>query len=499
MAAGAGEYRWHRYAKSALHNPLRGPLHYPQQTPYTLLLRTRILHIAVLLARGLLPDLTLSLCTAVLLARGLLPDASAPAAVNAQSAHAVKITLELPKSPAKGGDEATMLAQASAVSAAGPAAAAAAAAESAARAAPDSATVPSALVQEATEPEPEAAEAAAAPAPAVEEAAAADEQPAAAAPVPPPAASAVPAAAGADAAPALAVTEAAAATWEAALPFTLTLDVDFASIGDHEAFKQDLIRDVAAAGNLDPKYVKIAGLRAGSVIVDVLIAPEAGEAAKIVESLKEQAGSPTSRLRQGKLTSKTKGLTTAPANGAPAVSADLVALNRPDLEGRISSNEPAGGEAHAPAAAATDGAAVQELEEKLEAAQDELDTLKFEHAKLIKDSAAHVAELEQEIEELKDKLEGEQFDHAKFRKDSMAHVAELEKDLANLRQEFDGARQACRELEATLEKNGVAPLPCCFRVFAIAVATIVTTTMAMTSAITTWLTLQLEQVLPSPE
>jgi hypothetical protein len=85
-----------------------------------------------------------------------------------------------------------------------------------------------------------------------------------------------------------------------AVAFTLTLDVDLNLIDDHEAFKQDVINDVATAANVNgtqftcftststkstntdrlaavalrlrylsvsaAKYMKIAALRAGSVI-----------------------------------------------------------------------------------------------------------------------------------------------------------------------------------------------------------------------------------------
>ena len=36
-----------------------------------------------------------------------------------------------------------------------------------------------------------------------------------------------------------------------AVPFTLTLDVDLNLIDDHEAFKQDVINDVATAANVN--------------------------------------------------------------------------------------------------------------------------------------------------------------------------------------------------------------------------------------------------------
>jgi hypothetical protein len=97
------------------------------------------------------------------------------------------------------------------------------------------------------------------------------------------------------------------------MPFTLTLDVDLKSVGDKEAFKRGVIGDVASAAKIDAKHVKVTALRAGSVIVDMLIAKEAGDAQKIVRDLEEQLKSPNSLLMQGKLTSKTKKGTSAAA------------------------------------------------------------------------------------------------------------------------------------------------------------------------------------------
>ena len=99
-------------------------------------------------------------------------------------------------------------------------------------------------------------------------------------------------------------------SWKDAVLFTLTLDVDFATIGDYEGLKQGVLWDVADAAKVDVKYIKIQGLRAGSVIVDLLIAPEVGEPHKVLQDLREQASSLGSRLLKGKLTSKTKGLST---------------------------------------------------------------------------------------------------------------------------------------------------------------------------------------------
>jgi len=68
-----------------------------------------------------------------------------------------------------------------------------------------------------------------------------------------------------------------------------------------------LFADVSTAANIDKKHVKVTALRAGSVIVDMLIAKEAGDPHKIVQGLEEQLRWPDSLLRMGKLTRKTKG------------------------------------------------------------------------------------------------------------------------------------------------------------------------------------------------
>ena len=118
----------------------------------------------------------------------------------------------------------------------------------------------------------------------------------------------------------------AAVSWHEAVLLTLTLDVDFNLIGDHEAFKQDVIKDVATAANVHAKYMKIAALRAGSVIVDMLIASEAGEATKIVQGLVEQLMTPDSPLMRGKFTSKTKSLNPSPDAVAESAKRRLASL-----------------------------------------------------------------------------------------------------------------------------------------------------------------------------
>jgi hypothetical protein len=51
--------------------------------------------------------------------------------------------------------------------------------------------------------------------------------------------------------------------WKRAAPFTLTLDVDLKSIGDKEAFKEEVAKDIANAAGIEVKHVQISALRAG--------------------------------------------------------------------------------------------------------------------------------------------------------------------------------------------------------------------------------------------
>ena len=91
-------------------------------------------------------------------------------------------------------------------------------------------------------------------------------------------------------------------------PFTLTLDADFASIGDRGEYTQSLTQDLAFAAKTDAKYFKVVSLRAGSIINDVLVAPSAGDPSRVVQDLRAQLDDPGSRLMRGKWTSKAVGL-----------------------------------------------------------------------------------------------------------------------------------------------------------------------------------------------
>jgi len=71
-----------------------------------------------------------------------------------------------------------------------------------------------------------------------------------------------------------------------------------------EAFKKDVIIHVATAAKIDAKFVRVTELRAGSVLVDMLIAKETGDAQEILPGLEQQLKSPNSLLMQGKVTSE---------------------------------------------------------------------------------------------------------------------------------------------------------------------------------------------------
>jgi Ca2+-binding EF-hand superfamily protein/chromosome segregation ATPase len=92
--------------------------------------------------------------------------------------------------------------------------------------------------------------------------------------------------------------------WEAAVSFTLTLDIDFASISSPEEYKTEFIKDIAFASNTAEVFFKFAGLRAGSIINEILVAPGSGNPDSIIQGLIKQLDDPNSRLLQGKWTRK---------------------------------------------------------------------------------------------------------------------------------------------------------------------------------------------------
>jgi C-terminal processing protease CtpA/Prc len=94
---------------------------------------------------------------------------------------------------------------------------------------------------------------------------------------------------------------------------SLTLDMHMWQIGDCDNFMREVAVDVASALGSMVTKVKAVGLRSGSVIVDLLLTPEVGSSGPhIVGELIEQARSPSSILRNGKHTSRTVGVHSAP-------------------------------------------------------------------------------------------------------------------------------------------------------------------------------------------
>ena len=92
--------------------------------------------------------------------------------------------------------------------------------------------------------------------------------------------------------------------WEGAVPFTLTLDLDFASISSPEEYKTEFIKDIAFASNTAEVFFKFAGLRAGSIINEMVVARGGGNPDHIIQDLIKQLGDPNSCLMQGKWTRK---------------------------------------------------------------------------------------------------------------------------------------------------------------------------------------------------
>jgi chromosome segregation ATPase len=121
------------------------------------------------------------------------------------------------------------------------------------------------------------------------------------------------------AAPALS-TNAPQPAWEAAVPFTLTLDLDFASISSPEEYKMEFIKDIAFASNTAEVFFKFAGLRAGSIINEILVAPGSGNPDAIIQGLIKQLDDPNSLLMQGKWTRKAIAIAPATKLGGDVLS-----------------------------------------------------------------------------------------------------------------------------------------------------------------------------------
>jgi len=93
--------------------------------------------------------------------------------------------------------------------------------------------------------------------------------------------------------------------------FTISLDADLASIGNLEEYVRELRQDLAYAADIDPKFIRFASLRAGSIVNVLWVEPGAGEPIKVVRELQLQVNDCNSRLLSGKWTSKTIGLVIA--------------------------------------------------------------------------------------------------------------------------------------------------------------------------------------------
>ena len=244
-----------------------------------------------------------------------------------------------------------------------------------------------------------------------------------------------------------------------------------------QAFKHDIIQDVAAAANLDPKYLSIAVLRAGSVIIDMLIAPEAGEPNGILQGLVAQSKIPGSALMQGKLTSKTTTL----ASGAQPMTPSTATMPVSTSAGATmpatafaSATLPGTGPATRPSSVDTSQLHVLQtqltsaetrvvgMEEEIERQHMLVESLKdriqedtFSHEKFQKESVAHVEELDKEIEDLKDRLDIERFQRLKLAKDSAVHVTELENEIQGIQTEFEAAKTKCAELQVLLDNHPI--------------------------------------------
>jgi DNA repair exonuclease SbcCD ATPase subunit len=171
----------------------------------------------------------------------------------------------------------------------------------------------------------------------------------------------------------------------------------------------------------------------------VLIAPEAGQPHDIVNNLAKQLASPDSVLRKGKLTSKTRSL--APSVPAPAPAAIAAAPEQPlqvTLQVAV-----AGGGATPPASAPGDAAPARDAAGAGGGGDGE------ENTRL----KARVAELEEEVDDLKDKLESAELDLETLRKASENMVENLQEEVAKAK-----AASTATASEAALETASAAAM-----------------------------------------
>ena len=87
----------------------------------------------------------------------------------------------------------------------------------------------------------------------------------------------------------------------------IVLDMEMSRVGDKDKFKQEVAKDIARAADISEECVKVQNVRAGSVIVDMVLYPDA-QSRDLLSSLKKQVGKSDSVLMQGKHTKKTKSL-----------------------------------------------------------------------------------------------------------------------------------------------------------------------------------------------
>jgi len=116
--------------------------------------------------------------------------------------------------------------------------------------------------------------------------------------------------------------------WEAAVPFTVTLDLDFASISSPEEYKTEFIKDIAFASNTAEVFFKFAGLRAGSIINEMLVAHGGGNPDSIIQGLIKQLDDPNSCLMQGKWTRKSIAIDPATKLGGSVLSEPSVVVGQ---------------------------------------------------------------------------------------------------------------------------------------------------------------------------
>jgi hypothetical protein len=93
----------------------------------------------------------------------------------------------------------------------------------------------------------------------------------------------------------------------------LKLAMRLEDVGDAAAFRGRVVADVAAAAAVEPAALRVVGMRAGSVVVDLALAGDATDARgrgaqEVAEGLERQAKDPGSALLKGAVTRNTVSL-----------------------------------------------------------------------------------------------------------------------------------------------------------------------------------------------